>query len=385
MFSRRASLGFGVRAVGAAALLRGWPASAGGVQGESPGSFDVTGGYDPALDYLLAQRPDDPAMRESVSMWISDDAGRFGFPRFCIEALAGAWEQRGVQANIAFPDGRVLNGAGGFAPAPAKLVEGRAVTLNAGPLTFEVVEPLRRWRMTFDGNADETTVMRQAMGEQGGRARRVRIEIDAVMAAPPWTPGEQAARIGDRVTERAVGAVGGHRHEQLFRCSGRFAIEGESDLAFTGTGLKIRRFGVRNVGDFPGHCWQSALFPSGRAFGMMAFPPRSDGTPAYSEGYVFDGRRKIYARLVEAPWMTGFVPHGGPVDVVLETEAGRTRITGKTHDSTYLTQGVPMFGDWPHDRGSALPFHQGGALYTWGDESAYGMIERSLPANGSSG
>ena len=379
MFSRRASLGFGVRAVGAAALLRGWPASAGGVQGESPGGFDLTGGYDPALDYLLAQRPDDPAMRDSVSMWISDDAGRFGFPRFCIEAIAGVWEHRGVEANIAFPDGRVLIGAGGFAPAPAKLAEGRAVALNAGPLTFEVVEPLRRWRMTFDGNAYETTIERQVVGELGGQARRVRIEVDAVMAAPPWTPGEQAIRIGDRATERAVGAVGGHRHEQLFRCSGRFAIEGESDLTFTGTGLKIRRFGVRNVGDFPGHCWQSALFPSGRAFGVMAFPARSDGTPAYSEGFVFDGRRKVYARLVEAPWMTGFVPHGGPVDVVLETGEGRIRITGKTHDSTFIAAGDPMFGDWPHDGARALPFHQGGALYTWGGESAYGMIERSLP------
>ena len=379
MLSRRASLGLGVRALGAAALPWGWCATASGAMGTNPADFDVTGGYDPALDYLLAEKPENPAMRESVSMWISDDAGRFGFPRFCIEALAGAWEDRGVEANIAFPDGRVLVGSGGFAAAPAKLVGGRAVTLNAGPLTFEVVGPLRRWRIRFCGNAHETTIARQVMGETGGPARRVRIEVDAVMAAPPWTPGEQAARIGDRATERAVGAVGGHRHEQLFRCEGRFAIEGETDLAFTGTGLKIRRWGVRNVGEFPGHCWQSALFPSGRAFGVMAFPPRSDGTPAYSEGFVFDGRRKVYARLLEAPWMTEFVPHGGPVDVVLETEAGRTRITGKTHDSTYLPQGVPMFGDWPHDRGRALPFHQGGALYTWGDESAYGMIERSLP------
>ena len=379
MLSRRASLGFGVRAVGGAALLRSWPAAAGRVNAANPTGFDVTGGYDPALDYPLPEKPGDPAMRDSVSVWISDDAGRFGFPRFCIEALAGAWENRGVEANIAFPDGRVLIGSGGFAPAPARLVRGRAVTLNAGPLTFEVVEPLRHWRMMFDGDAYENTIARQVMGERGGQARRVTIAVDAVMAAPPWTPGEQAVRIGDRATESAVGAVGGHRHEQLFRCSGRFAIDGGTQLDFTGTGLKIRRFGVRNVGEFPGHCWQSALFPSGRAFGAMAFPARSDGTPAYSEGFVFDGRRKVYAKLVEAPWMTEFVPHGGPVDVVLETDEGRTRITGKTHDSTFVALGAPMFGDWPHDRARGLPFHQGGALYTWGEESAYGMIERSLP------
>ena len=38
-----------------------------------------------------------------------------------------------------------------------------------------------------------------------------------------------------------------------------------------------------------------------------------------------------------------------------------------------------MFGDWSLDDRRALPFHQGGALCTWGGESAYGMIERSLP------
>ena len=77
--------------------------------------------------------------------------------------------------------------------------------------------------------------------------------------------------------------------------------------------------------------------------------------------------------------MTEFVPHGGPVDVVLETDGGRIRIAGKTHDSTYIPRGNPMFGDWSLDDGRGLPFHQGGALYTWGSESAYGMIERSLP------
>ena len=49
--------------------------------------------------------------------------------------------------------------------------------------------------------------------------------------------------------------------------------------------------------------------------------------------------------------MTQFVPHGGLVYVVLETDDGQTRIIGKTHDSTYIPQGGPMFGDWPLDDG----------------------------------
>jgi hypothetical protein len=347
-------------------------------------SIDLTGGYDPSFDYPLSGRPENPKMRDSVSMWIQNNSGDFGLPRFCIEAVAGEWHNRGIEANIAFPDGRVLIGAGGFGFAEPKLRDGRQVTLNAGPLTFEVIEPLRHWRMTFDGSAYETTVFDQAKGVTDGPRRRVRIEVDAHMAAPPWIMGESLAGKTD-ATAKAVGAVGGHRHEQLFRCTGSMAVEGEAERPIDGTGLRIRRFGDRDVGEFPGHCWMSALFPSGKAFGLNAFPPRLDGTPAWSEAFVFDGREKKYGKVIEAPWMTRFEPVDGPCDLLLELDDGqRVAITGRTRNSTFIAKGSPMFGDWtfeggPH--GVALPFHQGDALYTMGGESAYGMIERSLPVD----
>jgi len=347
--------------------------------------IDTTGGYDPQLDYFLPSRPENPKMRDSASFWVSDGQGRFGLPRFCIEAVAAEWDNRGVEANIAFPDGRVLIGAGGFAPSPAKMVGDKAVTLNAGPLTFELVEPLLRWRMTFDGNAYETTVQQQIAGETSGPERRVHIDVEASMAAAPWTPGDRAAKAGDASTTAAIGAVGGHRYEQLFRCKGVLHIEGEDRVDFDGTGLFVRRYGARDVGAFPGHIWQSALFPSGKAFGAMGFPPRSDGTPAYNDAFIFDGQQRRYAKVVEAPWMTSFTPHDGPVDLVLEAEDGQqVRISGKTHDSTYIALGNPMFGDWAQNgelQEVGLPFHQGGALYEWDGEQAYGMIERSYPAD----
>ena len=76
-------------------------------------------------------------------------------------------------------------------------------------------------------------------------------------------------------------------------------------MTFTGTGLRIRRQGVRKLEGFWGHCWQSALFPSGRAFGYIAYPPRPDGEPTYNEGYIFSGDGELVpARVVEAPWLT---------------------------------------------------------------------------------
>jgi hypothetical protein len=348
---------------------------------DTPGGFDLYGGYDPDADYMLSSRPENPLMRESVSMWISDSAGRFGLPRFTIEAVAGEWDNRGVEANIAFPDGRVLIGAGGFLPSPPKVVDGRTVTLNAGPLTFELIKPLQQWKMTFDGEAYENTVQGQVRGERTGPRKRVRIDVDATMAIPPWSPGERSR---DVATVKAFGIVGGHRHEQLFNCKGRMTVAGEDPIDFDGTGLRVRRYGARDTGEFPGHVWMSALFPSGKGFGVQVFPPRADGTPSHNEAFLFEDGRKTYARVLEAPWMTEFVPHDGPVDLLLETDAGRVRIEGRTHDSTFVQKGNPMFGDWTQNGSEtfmALPFHQGGARYVWDGEVTYGMIERSYPAD----
>lgn len=343
--------------------------------------IDMTGGYDPELDYFLPSCPDNPKMRDSASMWISDKQGRFGLPRITIEAVGSEWDNRGVEANIAFPDGRNLCASNGYAPLPGKVVDGKALTLNAGPLTFEVIEPLRKWKMTFDGKAYETTIGRQIAGHVGGPARHVRISVDAEMAMAPWSPGEAAKGIA--ATASAVGAVGGQRYEQLFRCRGTFEILGEEPIEFDGTGLFVRRVGVREMEGFPGHIWQSALFPSGKGFGVMGFPPRDDGTPAFNDAFIFDGERRIYAKVVEGPWMTKFVPHDGPVDLVLETVEGqRVNIKGRTYDSTYIVEGNPMFGDWNFEGKNLvvdLPFHQGGVLYEWDGEQAYGMIERSYP------
>jgi len=344
-------------------------------------AIDVTGGYSEESDYLLLERPTNLEMRESVSMWISDREGRFGFPRMAVEAVAADWENRGIEANVTFPSGRVLSGAGGFGAQPVKQMDGRSVSLGGGPLRFEVKEPLRHWIMNFDGTMYDRNVADQVRGLDGGEPRRVVIEIDARMAAPPWNPGERAERAGNRGAALAVGGVGGQRHEQLFTCVGSLSIEGEPTQYFEGTGLRIRRTGLRSLSEFVGHCWLSALFRSGKAFGILAFPPRIFGEePSFSEAFIFDGSKKQYGKVREAPWLTHFDPHGGECNLSIELEDGEiVNIEGVTHDSLFLPADRPMHGDWSLDAPLPMPFHQGGALYRWDGEETYGMIERSLP------
>jgi hypothetical protein len=134
------------------------------------------------------------------------------------------------------------------------------------------------------------------------------------------------------------------------------------------------------VSEFWGHCWQSAVFPSGKAFGYIAYPPRPDGTTSYNQGYIFDGTKMIPAKVIEAPWLTRFVPLGGGVDIVLEAAASPVRLKGVTNVSTFILPGKPVSGGGQVggiEESMSIPLHQGGARYEWDNEVTYGMIERS--------
>ena len=73
------------------------------------------------------------------------------------------------------------------------------------------------------------------------------------------------------------------------------------------------------------------MFPSGRGFGYIAYPPRPDGEPAFNEGYVFSGDGALIpARVVEAPWLRRLQPLGEDVSLVLETADGTVRIAGSS-------------------------------------------------------
>ena len=85
-------------------------------------------------------------------------------------------------------------------------------------------------------------------------------------------------------------------------------VDGEA-RPFKGTGLRIKRQSIRRLEGFYGHCWQSALFPDGRAFGFITYPPKEDGSQ-YNEGYVFQDGKMYPARVVQAPWLRRIVGSG---------------------------------------------------------------------------
>ncbi len=346
-------------------------------------AIDLTGGIDPAREYMFAERPDNPEMRDSVSFWVFDDRGQVALPRIGIEAVAANWDAHGLQVNVAFPDGRVYRLREDAASWPVDGPDGTATVLGAGPLAFTCVEPFNVWTMTFDGQAVETSSADLAEGRKDGPLVDLQFEVEAKLAVPPWVQGALQADASSTLKTSIEGdLMGGPRYEQLFRATGGVRVDG-TEHAFTGSGLRIRRQGVRKLEGFWGHCWQSALFGSGRAFGYIAYPPRPDGQPTFNEGYVFDGDGDLIpARVIEAPWLTKLQPLGEDVSVVLQTADATVRIEGETVVSTH---DITDPSEIPADQLAKLAnwtfpaLQQAGVRYRWDGEETYGMLERSIP------
>jgi prepilin-type processing-associated H-X9-DG protein len=325
---------------------------------------ELRNGLELDQDLVFPEKPSHPEMRESTSIWMFDETGAFGFPRMGVEAEASCWDNRLFQANFAFADGRVMNGAGRGAPPSPFGPDGKPSVIGAGAISFRCLEPFRRWSMTFDGPAIDGYVSQQiARTLDPDRRTPVRLEAQMTMATPAWI---QASDEKNATLEDTLMGLG-YRFEHLFRAEGVLHVDGAA-RAFKGTGLRIHRQSIRRLEGFFGHCWQSALFPDGRAFGFIAYPPKSDGTETYNEGYIYQDGRMFKAKAVKTPWLRRIVPAGDDVSVELESELGRTRIEGTTTLATFRV-GNPDIG--------GLNLQQSGALYRWGGATAYGMIERS--------
>lgn len=332
-------------------------------------ALDLSGGMDPSADQFLRARPEDPEFRESASVWVSDDAGRIGLPRIGIEAVASSWDRRDLQVNLGFPDGRtVIVREPGEGRSPLD-DDGVCRTFAAGGLELRHPKPFDVVEVRYRGTALDTTA--EALARHDLDAPRIELEVDVELrcAAPPWVPGTLNADAVEVFHEGFAGAFISPRYEQLCTARGRVRAGGE-EWTFTGTGLRIHRQGRRDVGGFWGHCWPSALFPSGRGFGGLAFPERP-GEPTYNEAYVFDGERMIPAVLVDAPWLRRLQPNGESVPITLRTRDGDVRIEGETIVSACMAPGV--HGEF------APALQQAGVRYRWDGEETYGMLERSIP------
>jgi hypothetical protein len=357
---------------------------------------DLTGDLDVSREYNYAECPT-AGIRDASNMWVFDDRGFLGLPRIAVEACAPGlgvdsrkangeqiqWDEPEVLLNVAFADGRVFRLRESGSKHPVEGPDRKPTVLGAGPLKFRCVEPYRLWTASFQGTAVQTTTSALLEGNTDGPRVDLEFQTEATMAVPPWVMGSLTPQ--DPKERRIGGGLWGDppqpgdevRFEQLFRATGTLRVLGE-EHTFNGSGLRIRRQGIRRLGGFNGHIWQSALFPSGKAFGFDCHASSVPGKLATSDGYIFTGDGALIpARVVKAPWLRTAKPKGDDVSLVLESELGITTIEGETVLSTFEVR-------TPRDEADVmgrLVLAQGGARYRWDGEETYGMIERSTARN----
>ena len=333
---------------------------------------DLTGGLNESSEFVLAERPAVAETRDAVNVWIESADGEFGM-RIGIEAVAEQWDSHDIWLDIAFADGRVISFRESHKPVGTIDENGQSTIRGAGPLTFQCVTPFHLWTAAFNGDAPVTSANNLAQGILLENPPKVSVEfdIDMSMLVPPWVPGSLLAD-AEQALSGKQGEYMSPRYEQLFCAQGSLRVDGK-DYVIAGNGLRIRRQGIRRLDGFWGHCWQSAVFPSGKAFGFNCYPPREDGEPSYNEGYVFDGSGELKAaRAVDVPWLDRLQANGDDVSFVIETEDGPVAVAGTTFINTRsIAKGSEVL---PPNFPIVQQAH---ARYSWGDEQACGMVERS--------
>lgn len=339
---------------------------------------DLANGLPLDADLMLGEPPAPPFdwVREGTSLWFFEENGKFGIPRIGVEAEPWTWENRRFNANFAFADGRVMQDDGTGPMAPVRDASGRPAVMGGGPMTFRCIEPFRRWHVSFEGSMIATHVERQiANAVLPDERLPLRYELELEMVAPANVQDISPAKFatwGKGKRRDAVSVGLGWRFEQCLLGQGEIWVDGKHQT-FRGQGSRVKRRSVRTDGLFlRGHVWQCAVFPDGRAFGFEVRPVHDDGFEPWNEGFVYvDGR--MHAAKVHYPkWLGAVIPGGEDVSFELHSDLGVTRIKGTTGLSTFRVSTTKLFG---------LNLHQGGALYEWGGQKAWGMIERSMPTD----
>ena len=119
--------------------------------------------------------------------------------------------------------------------------------------------------MSFAGQAVQTSSADLAAGRRTGPLVDVEFHVEATMAVPPWIQGALRPEARRRLETSVEGdLMGGPRYEQLFRAAGTVDPTAR-EHRFTGSGLRIRRQGVRQLAGLLWTRLAVGAFPERRA------------------------------------------------------------------------------------------------------------------------
>ena len=329
--------------------------------------FDPTGGLPPDHDYCMLEQPEGTDQYgENHAFWFFDDAGQVhGYNH--VDAIQHFYQLRTERNWLIFPDGRVLYNWNEAAHTGKRQAGG-------GCLKFTCHEPFRRWSVDFLGTMRVSSAEEMARGPgRDGHRAIVDYHIDVEMAAEPWRQGK-GYKYGDT------------RYEQLYRHHGYLRTSEGDELTIAGTGVRTHRRGPRIMSDWFGHLWTTALFPTGRGFGIKRFAgedgPAGMVRAAYSEAFMMERGRIYPAEVIECPHLASLQPSGEKLRIRLRSELGEADIACEILGTSWRTMHLDSRSDNPRsfciwNETGEYVLGQTATRFSWDGESVIGQLERS--------
>ena len=193
-----------------------------------------------ASDELPHTVEGDGQWSESYYFNLYDPAAALGaFTRIGVRPNEGTMD---VGLSIFLPDG-------GFVHVRHKKPQhANTADLEVGGVRYEMVQPLERWRITYDGPSHSIGSARDASRREAWEKSRLeRLTVDLTFDAlhpPAGAGGDRTAAPSEAAESAARGVAKGH-FEQAGRWSGSIWVSGD-EYSIAGYGNRDKSWGVRN-------------------------------------------------------------------------------------------------------------------------------------------
>jgi hypothetical protein len=164
--------------------------------------------------------------------------------------------------------------------------------ISDGTLRCECIEPLKSWRITWEGAAYLTDAETNRNNFLAVDQLPVGVKFDIRWEGT--VPMHEAKRGGELVSGFNT------RYEQAGQYYGTLEVNGER-MILNGYGYRDHSVGPRHYKDFTGHVWHVGVFPSGKMFGALVMDENHElkwGAPYVA---LEDGELRE-ADYVSGPW-----------------------------------------------------------------------------------
>ncbi|TDC55282.1 hypothetical protein E1281_13460 [Actinomadura sp. KC345] len=288
----------------------------------------------------------------------------------CPESGVAGWLRVAVQENRPAAQAGVMLFLPGEALFDYRRLSAAPGGLTAGDLTVEIVEPLRRQRLAFDGRlasfADPRVLTTPSSAFREAPRRAVRIDLDVRGQGPPFgTNGDDPANYVEE--SMALG-----HFEQFIAMRGTITVDGRG-IEVDGRGLRDHSWGPRDWAGPRRYRWAIANLDDGTQVMALVVAHRTGGTTRQA-ALVKDGAlTEIGLDDMRVRWTgDGF---GEEVVIALSTPDGPVTLTAT---ATTPHRFFPLRHHRRDDDGSALDTRIGYSAYEFrtGDgRTGLGLVE----------